>query len=49
MGSISEPYGERVAQWMENGVALEVHARASRLISAEGFARILDSLATSDG
>jgi len=48
MGSISEPYGERVAQWIENGVALEVHARASRLISAEGFAKFLDSLTVGD-
>ena len=45
MGSTSEPYGERVAQWAENGIAFEVHARASLHIRAEDFKTILDSLA----
>ena len=45
MGSTSEPYGERVAQWAENGIAFEVHARASLHIRAEDFTALLDSLA----
>jgi hypothetical protein len=45
IGSTSEPYGERVAQWIENGVALEVHARASIQISESDFLSFLDSLA----
>jgi hypothetical protein len=45
IGSTSEPYGERFAQWIEDGVALEVHARASRYISQQDFSRFLDSLA----
>ena len=45
IGSTSEPYGERFAQWIENGVALEVHARASRHITQQNFSRFLDSLA----
>ena len=44
-GSTSEPYGERVAQWIENGVALEVHARASQHMSESDFLAFLDSLA----
>ncbi|HWP85892.1 MAG TPA: hypothetical protein VNN17_11915 [Terriglobia bacterium] len=44
LGSASEPYGERFAQWIENGVALEVHARASRHLSQQDFARFLDNL-----
>ena len=44
MGSTSEPYGERVAQWAENGIAFEVHARASLHIRAEDFKALLDSL-----
>ncbi|MBI3933178.1 MAG: hypothetical protein HY316_00705 [Acidobacteria bacterium] len=46
IGSTSEPYGERFAQWIEKGVALEVHARASRHIRPQDFSRFLDSLAT---
>ena len=49
IGSTSEPYGERFAQWIENGVALEVHARASRHISQQDFSRFLDSLAAGSG
>ncbi|MBI2818463.1 MAG: hypothetical protein HYX73_00655 [Acidobacteria bacterium] len=45
IGSTSEPYGERFAQWIENGVALEVHARASRHVSQQDFSHFLDSLA----
>jgi hypothetical protein len=45
VGSVSEPYGERVAQWVENGVALELHARASRHISKDVFSQLVDSLA----
>jgi hypothetical protein len=45
LGSTSEPYGERFAHWIENGVALEVHARASRHISQQDFCRFLDGLA----
>ena len=45
VGSTSEPYGERVAQWIENGVALEAHARASQHISETDFLSFLDSLA----
>jgi len=44
IGSTSEPYGERVAQWIENGVALEVHARASLHVSESDFLAFLDSL-----
>jgi len=44
IGSASEPYGERFAQWIENGVALEVHARASQHISQQDFSRFLDGL-----
>jgi hypothetical protein len=44
-GSTSEPYGERVAQWIENGVALEAHARASLHVSESDFLAFLDSLA----
>jgi hypothetical protein len=44
IGSTSEPFGERFAQWIENGVALEVHARASQHVSQEDFSRFLDSL-----
>jgi len=46
IGSASEPYGERFAQWIENGVALEVHARASLHVSRQDFSRFLDGLAT---
>jgi hypothetical protein len=46
LGSISEPYGEHVAQWSENGVALEAHARASLHMSERDFTSFLDSLAT---
>ncbi|MGH9786478.1 MAG: hypothetical protein ACRD88_20095, partial [Terriglobia bacterium] len=46
LGSISEPYGERVAQWIENGIALEVHARASLHVSESDFISFLDSLST---
>jgi len=45
IGSTSEPYGERFAQWIENGVALEVHARASQRVSQQDFSHFLDSLA----
>lgn len=45
IGSTSEPYGERVAQWIENGVALEAHARASVHIRESDFLSFLDSLA----
>jgi hypothetical protein len=45
IGSTSEPYGERVAQWIENGVALEAHARASLHIAESDFTFFLDSLA----
>jgi len=45
VGSTSEPYGERVAQWAENGIALEVHARASLQLRAKDFLVFLDSLA----
>jgi hypothetical protein len=45
VGSASEPHGERFAQWIENGVAFEVHARASLHVSQEDFCRFLDSLA----
>jgi phage gp46-like protein len=44
IGSTSEPYGERFAQWIENGVALEVHARASRHLSQHDFSRFLNGL-----
>jgi hypothetical protein len=44
VGSTSEPYGERVAQWTEQGVAFEVHARASLRLSEKDFVRFLDSL-----
>jgi hypothetical protein len=46
IGSTSEPYGERFAQWVEHGVALEVHARASLHVSQKEFSRFLDGLAT---
>lgn len=46
LGSSSEPYGERVAQWIENGVALEVHARASLHMRESDFLSFLDSLST---
>lgn len=46
LGSSSEPYGERVAQWIENGVALEVHARASLHLAESDFIAFLDSLST---
>jgi hypothetical protein len=45
IGSASEPYGERFAQWIENGVALEVHARASQYVSQQDFSRFLEGLA----
>jgi len=45
IGSTSEPYGERVAQWIENGVALEAHARASLHVSEGDFLSFLESLA----
>ena len=45
-GSVSEPYGERVAQWIENGVALEAHARASLHVGTREFLAFLDSLST---
>lgn len=45
VGSTSQPYGEQVAQWMEEGVALEVHARASLHFRPQEFLRFLDSLA----
>ena len=45
IGSTSEPFGERFAQWIENGVALEVHARASRHLGQREFSRFLDGLA----
>lgn len=45
LGSTSEPYGERVAQWAENGIAFEVHARASLHLRAKDFLAFLDSLA----
>ena len=45
-GSVSEPYGERVAQWIENGVALEAHARASLHVGQREFLAFLDSLAS---
>jgi hypothetical protein len=45
IGSASEPYGERFAQWIENGVALEVHARASRHLSQRDFSWFLVGLA----
>ncbi|MBI4463671.1 MAG: hypothetical protein HY647_03105 [Acidobacteria bacterium] len=45
-GSTSEPYGERVAQWTENGIAFEVHARASLSVGEKDFLSLLDSLAT---
>ncbi|MBI1956017.1 MAG: hypothetical protein HYS38_06445 [Acidobacteria bacterium] len=44
VGSTSEPYGERVAQWTENGIALEVHARASLSVGEKDFLSLLDSL-----
>ncbi|MBI4458929.1 MAG: hypothetical protein HY648_02580 [Acidobacteria bacterium] len=43
-GCSSEPYGERVAQWIENGIAFEVHARASLFVGQEEFLLLLDSL-----
>ena len=46
LGSSSEPHGERVAQWIENGVALEVHARASLQVGEREFVSFLDSLST---
>ena len=46
LGSSSEPHGERVAQWIENGVALEVHARASLHVGEREFVSFLDSLST---
>ena len=46
LGSSSEPYGERVAQWIESGVALEVHARASLHMGESDFLAFLDSLST---
>ena len=46
VGSTSEPYGERVAQWTENGVALEAHARASLRLGQRDFLAVLDSLAS---
>jgi hypothetical protein len=49
IGSTSEPYGERFAQWIENGVALEVHARASRHVNQQDFSRFLDSLTVANG
>jgi len=48
IGAISEPDGERVAQWIERGVALEVHARASRHVSRDEFIDLLDSLAAEE-
>ncbi|MBI3895504.1 MAG: hypothetical protein HY313_06195 [Acidobacteria bacterium] len=45
VGSSSEPYGERVAQWTENGIAFEVHARASLSVGQNEFLSLLDSLA----
>ncbi len=44
VGSVSEPMGERVAQWIEDGIALEIHASASRHLTRDDFLRILDSL-----
>ena len=44
VGSTSQPYGEQVAQWMENHVALEVHARASQRFGPQDFLAFLDSL-----
>ena len=44
VGSTSEPYGERVAQWTENGIAFEVHARASLSVGEKDFLSLLDSL-----
>jgi hypothetical protein len=49
LGAVSEPDGERVAQWIEHGVALEVHARASRHMSRDDFVALLDSLAAEEG
>ncbi|MBI4463764.1 MAG: hypothetical protein HY647_03570 [Acidobacteria bacterium] len=45
IGSTSQPYGEQIAQWTEDGVALEVHARASLHLDEKGFLQFLDSLA----
>lgn len=44
LGSTSQPDGEQVAQWVENGVALEVHARASLSLGQKDFLAFLDSL-----
>ncbi len=44
VGSTSEPYGERVAQWVEKRIAWEVHARASLHLSEKDFLSFLDSL-----
>ncbi|OFV96910.1 MAG: hypothetical protein A3F68_04085 [Acidobacteria bacterium RIFCSPLOWO2_12_FULL_54_10] len=43
-GSVSEPHGERVAQWLENGIAFEVHARATLHLGESEFMNLLDSL-----
>lgn len=43
-GSSSEPYGERVAQWTENGIAFEAHARATLHFGESEFLALLDSL-----
>ena len=43
-GSSSEPYGERVAQWTENGIAFEMHARATVHLGEKEFLALLDSL-----
>ena len=44
VGSTSALYGEKVAQWAENGIAFEVHARASLHFTMEDFLVFLDSL-----
>ena len=44
VGSTSEPYGERVAQWVEKQIALEVHARASLHLGKKEFLSFVDSL-----
>lgn len=44
VGSTSSPYGEKIAQWTENGIAFEVHARASLHLGADSFLSFLDSL-----
>ncbi len=44
VGTASQPYGEWVAQWAENQIAFEVHARASLHVRSKEFLEFVDSL-----